>query len=110
MADSRQSPRPTNNRDIQMAKGKHKTLSNRNQSTWESSESSSPTTGSPEYSNTPENHESVLKSCLRKVIESFKEDINNSLEKIQKNTGKQVEELNKAIHNLKVEVETIKKT
>ena len=45
-----------------------------------------------------------------KIIESFKEDINNSLKEIQENTGKQVKELNKVIQDLKVEVETIKKT
>ena len=45
-----------------------------------------------------------------KLIESFKEDINNSLKEIQENTGKQVKELNKAIQDIKVEVETIKKT
>jgi hypothetical protein len=44
-----------------------------------------------------------------KIIQSFKEDINNSLTEIQENTGKQVKELNKAIKDLKVEVETIKK-
>jgi hypothetical protein len=32
-----------------------------------------------------------------KIIESFKEDINNSLEEIEENTGKQVKELNKAM-------------
>jgi hypothetical protein len=30
-----------------------------------------------------------------KIIETFKEDINNSLKEIQKNTGKQEEALNK---------------
>ena len=67
-----------------------------------------------------------------KIIESFKDDINNSLKEIQENTGKQVEalkketnkslkeiqgntikqvkELNKAGQDLRVEVETIKKT
>jgi hypothetical protein len=64
-----------------MVKGKHKTISNRNQNTWASSEPSS-TTASPAY-NTPENKESVLKSYLMKIIESFKEDINNSLKEIQ---------------------------
>ena len=43
-----------------------------------------------------------------KIIESFKEDINNALKEIQENTGKQVKELNKEIQDLKVEVETIK--
>ena len=45
-----------------------------------------------------------------KIIESFKEDINGSLKEIQENIGKQVKELNKEIQDLKVEIETIKKT
>ena len=45
-----------------------------------------------------------------KIIESVKEVIDNSLKKIQENTDKQVKELNKVIQDLKVEVETIKKT
>ena len=45
-----------------------------------------------------------------KIIETFKEDINNSLKEIQEITGKQVKELNKVIHELKGEVETIRKT
>jgi uncharacterized coiled-coil protein SlyX len=44
------------------------------------------------------------------IIESFKEDISDLLKEIQGNTGKQMKELNKAIQDLKVEVETIKKT
>jgi uncharacterized protein YukE len=93
-----------------MVKGKHKTKSNRSQYMWASSEPSSPTTASPEYNNTPENQKADLKSYLMKIIESFKEDINNSLKEIQENTGKQVEELNKVTQDLKVEVKTIKKT
>jgi hypothetical protein len=93
-----------------MVKGKCKTISSRSQNTWASSERSSPTTTSPEYTNTPENQEALLKSYLVKIIESFKEDINNSLKEIEENIGKQVKELNKAIQDLKVEVETIKKT
>ena len=53
--------------------------------------------GSLEYTNTPKNQDSVLKSYLMKIIESFKDDINNSLKEIQDNTIKQVKELNKAI-------------
>jgi uncharacterized coiled-coil protein SlyX len=45
-----------------------------------------------------------------KIIESFKENINNSLKEIEENTGKQDKELNKVIQDLKVELETIKKT
>jgi hypothetical protein len=61
-------PRSTNTRDILMAKGKHKTISKGSQSMWASSEPSSPNTASPEYTKTPENQESVLKSDLIKII------------------------------------------
>ena len=47
------------------------------------------------------------------IIEDFKKNINNSLKEIQESTGKQVEqvkELNKTIQDLKMEVETIKKS
>ena len=57
---------------------------------WASSEPSSPTTASPEYTNTPENQEADLKSYHMTIIESFKEDMSNSLKEIQENTGKQV--------------------
>jgi hypothetical protein len=91
-----------------MMKGKGKTLSNRSQNTWASPELSSSITASPEYTNKPENQESVLKFYLMNIIESFKKDINNSLKEIQENTGKQVKELNKVIQDLKVEIETMK--
>ena len=71
-----------------MVKGKHKTISNRSQYTWASSEPSSPTTARHEYKNTHESQEADLKSYLMKIIESFKKDINNSLKEIQENTGK----------------------
>jgi archaellum component FlaC len=45
-----------------------------------------------------------------KMIKDFKKDINNSLKEIQENTGKQVKELDKTIQDLKIEIETIKKT
>jgi hypothetical protein len=92
-----------------MEKGKGKTISNRSQNTWASSEPSSPIKASPEYTNTPENQKSVLKSYSMMIIESFKEDINNSVKGTQENTGKHMKELNKVIQVLKVEVETIKK-
>jgi gas vesicle protein len=109
-----------------MARGKCKTISNRSQYICASSEHSSPTTASSEYTNTPENQEVDLKFYLLRIIESFKEDINNSLKEIQENTGKQLEalkeetkplkeiqgkkikqvkELYKVVQDLKVEVE-----
>jgi hypothetical protein len=57
---------------------------------WASSESSFPTIARPEYTNTPENQESALKSYLMKIMQSFKEYSNNSLKEIQENTDKQV--------------------
>jgi hypothetical protein len=44
------------------------------------------------------------------MVEEIKKGINNSLKEIQENTAKQVMELNKAIQDLKMEVETMKKT
>jgi hypothetical protein len=69
-----------------MAKGKHKTISNRSQ-ICEHHQPSSPTTASPEYTNTPENQKSVLNSYLMKIIEFLKEVINYSPKEMQENTG-----------------------
>ena len=55
------------------------------------SQPSSPTTASPGYFNILEKQDLDLKSHLTMLIEDFKKDINNSLKKIQENTGKQVE-------------------
>ena len=115
-----------------MAGGKHKNRSNRNQGYLASSEPNSPTIASPGYTITPEKQDSDLKSLLMMMIEDFKKDINNSLKEIQENTGKQLEalkeetqkslkelqenttkqvkELNKTIQDLKMEIETIKKS
>jgi hypothetical protein len=44
------------------------------------------------------------------IIEDYKKDINNCVKEIQENRSKQVKELNKTIQDLKMEVETIKKS
>jgi predicted nucleic acid-binding Zn-ribbon protein len=44
------------------------------------------------------------------MMEDYKKNINNSFKEIQENTKKQVKELNKTIQDLKMEVETIKKS
>ena len=49
-----------------------------------SSEPSSPTTANPEYTMTQETKDSHLKSHLIRMMESFKEDINNYPKKITK--------------------------
>ena len=45
-----------------------------------------------------------------KQLEAFKEETQKSLRELQENTTKQVMELNKTIQDLKMEVETIKKS
>jgi hypothetical protein len=72
----------TNTRDYQMAKGKHKNLTNRDQDHSPSSEPSTPTSASPGYPNTPEKQDSDLKSYLMMLIEDLKKGINNSLKEI----------------------------
>jgi hypothetical protein len=124
-----ETPRTSNTRDYQMAKGQRKNLTNRNQDYLPSSEPGIPTTASPGYPNTPEKQDSDLKSYLMILVEDCKKDINNYLKAIQENTGKQVEalkeetqkplkelqenttkqvkELNKIIQDLQIEVEII---
>jgi hypothetical protein len=119
-------------RENQMVGGKPKNRSNRNQGYLASSECNFPTISSLGYRNTPEKQDSELKSLLLMVIEDFKKDINNSLKEIQENTGKQLEDIkeetqkslkelqenttkqakgmNKTIQDLKMEIETIKKS
>jgi hypothetical protein len=63
--------RPANTRDNQMARGKGRNISNRNQGYLASSEPSSPTTASPGFPNTPEKQDSDLKSYLIMITEEF---------------------------------------
>jgi septal ring factor EnvC (AmiA/AmiB activator) len=51
-----------------------------------------------------------LKSLLIMMIEGNRKEINNSFKEIQENTSNQVKKLNKTIQDLKMEVETIKKS
>lgn len=50
-------------------------------------------TTNPEYPNETEAQEVDLKFSLIRMIETFKEDINKSLKKVQENISKQVEAL-----------------
>jgi hypothetical protein len=43
-------------------------------------------------------------------IEAFKEETQKSLKELQENTIKQVKEMNKVIQDLKIEIETVKKS
>jgi uncharacterized coiled-coil protein SlyX len=111
--------------------GQHKNISNRSQGYLASSEPNSPTIASLRYTK-PGKQDLYLKSLLMMVIEDYKKDINNSLKEIQENTTKQLEalreetekslkelqentikqakEMNKAIQDLTMELETIKKS
>ena len=51
-----------------------------------------------------------LKSLFMVMMEGYKKDVKNSLKEIQENTFKWVKELNKIIQDLKMKVETIKKS
>jgi hypothetical protein len=113
-----------------MAGGKHKNRSNRNQGYLASSEPKSPTKVSPRYTIIPEKQDMDLKPLLMMMAEDFKKKINNSLKEVQDYTDKLLETLkeetqkslkelqenttkqvmNKTIQDLKMEVETIKKS
>ena len=93
-----------------MVGGKHKNISNRNQGYLASSEPNSPTIASPGYTITLEKQDSDLKSLLMMMTENFKKSISNFLKEIQENSSKPVKELNKTIQDLKMELETIKKS
>jgi FtsZ-binding cell division protein ZapB len=95
------------------------------------SEPKTPNIANPEYTFTPEKQDMDPKALLMMMMEDYK-DINNSLKEIQENAGKQVKalqvesqkslkmlqenttkqvkELNKTIQDLKMKVETIKKS
>jgi hypothetical protein len=76
-----------------MARGKHKIINNTTQGNLAPSEPSSLTTASPGYPNTHGKQDNDLKSHVMKMIEAFKEDIKNSFNEIQENTGKHIEAL-----------------
>jgi hypothetical protein len=63
--------RPTNTRDNQMARGKNKNLTNKNQGYLISIEPSFPTTGSPRHPNTLKKQDLDLKSYLIMLIAEF---------------------------------------
>jgi hypothetical protein len=115
-----------------MVGGKCKNISNRNQGYLASSKSNSPIIASPRYTITPEKQDSYLKFILMTMIEDFKNDIYKSLKEIQENTYnqvyalkeeteksltglqentiKQTKGINKTIQDLKIEIETVKKS
>jgi ketol-acid reductoisomerase len=66
------------------------------------------TTASHGYHNTPEKHDSDLKSYFMMLVEDFKKGIYNSLKEIQENTAKQVEVLKELQENSAKQVEVIK--
>ena len=71
-----------NTRGKLTARGKHKKLTNRNQSYLASSAPSSPNTASREYPKILAKKDSKLKAHLMMMIKDFKKDINNSLKEV----------------------------
>jgi hypothetical protein len=67
----------TNSRDYQMAKGKLKNLTNRNQDHSKSSKPSAPTSASPGHLNTPEKLDPDIKAYLMTMVEDIKKEFNN---------------------------------
>jgi hypothetical protein len=51
-----------------------------------------------------------INNSLKEQVEALKEETQNSLEKLQKNTIKQEKKINKTIQDLKMKIETIKKS
>jgi hypothetical protein len=82
-----------------MAKGKRKTLTNRNQDHSPSSEPSTPTLHSPGHPNTTEKLDLDLKAYLMMMVEDIKKDFNNSLKEKQENTAKQIEDVKEEAQN-----------
>ena len=75
-----------------------------------SSEPNTPTIASPGKTITAEKPDMDLKSLFMVMMEGYKKDVKKSLKELQKNTIKQVKEMNKTIQDLKMEIETIKKS
>ena len=78
-----------------MAEGKRKNLTNRNQDHSPSSDSSTPISASPGYTNIPKKLDSELKAYLMMMVEDIKKDFCNSLKEIQENTAKELQVLKK---------------
>ena len=85
-----------------MARGKCNIISNRSQYNWHNQKANSHYKKSPGTPTYLKNLETDLKLYLMKIIDPFKEDINNSLKDIQENKGKQVEALKEEINPLKI--------
>jgi hypothetical protein len=92
-----------------MVKGRLKNLTNRNQDHSPSSETSTPTSASPEHPNTSENLDPDLKAYLIMMVEDIKKVFNNSLKEIQENTAKELQVLIEKQENTSKQVLEIKK-
>ena len=81
---------------MQMVKGKCKTISNRSQNTWASSEPSSPTTASPEYTNILSNQETIIAKLNKNNNTPKETDVKEIVaeEKIESSTPNIIEAVN----------------
>jgi predicted nucleotide-binding protein (sugar kinase/HSP70/actin superfamily) len=69
-----------------------------------------PVTAGPEHCNTAEAQGKDLKIVFKNMTEVLKEEMTKSLKEVYENTNKQWKEMNKTVQDLKVEIESIKKT
>lgn len=64
----------------------------------------------PEYCTIAKAQDKEFKTAFMKMIEVHNDEMNKPLKEIYGNTIKQWKEMNKAVQDLKLEIETIKKT
>jgi hypothetical protein len=83
-------------REYQMAKGKHKNPTSRNQDHSPSSEHSTPTTPSPGHPNTTEKLDPDLKAYLMMMVEDIKKNLITHLKKYRRTLLKSYNSLKKS--------------
>ena len=81
-----------------MAKGKHRSVTNRNQGNMAASEPNSPLIASPGYPNTSEK-DLDLKSLAMMLLQQHMKDINKSLKEIQEKNDQKLEALTRETQN-----------
>jgi hypothetical protein len=92
-----------------MPRCEHKNTANNNKDSTSSTRAQQPYHTGPENCNIVKAQDTDLKITFINMIEVLKEDMNKSLKEIYENTNKW-KEMNKIIQDLKLEIESIKKT
>ncbi|KAL6046108.1 hypothetical protein STEG23_023652 [Scotinomys teguina] len=103
----------------EMSRCQYKNIGNNTKTCMMPSEPMSSPTARPEHTNAEE-AEFITKNDFKKVIEALKEEIKNSLKELEEKTNKKIgrkqsqekaiKQMKETVQNLKIEIETIKKT